>query len=78
MRGFDACQSAGIEQGTVTDEYLEIRGFYPFLSPKRFIGYYAEAQSGKLYVGFRFTGLFGIFETGKLDVGDGDEELFAE
>ena len=66
--GFRACQGAGIETVTVGENTVEIKGFYPGSFPEGFCGYYAEEQDGTLYVGFRFSAVFGFFETGDFDV----------
>ena len=66
--GFRACQGAGIESVSVRDHAVEIKGFYPGSFPEGFCGYYAEEQDGTLYVGFRFSAVFGSFETGDFDV----------
>lgn len=66
--GFRACQGAGIETVTVGENTVEIRGFYPGSFPQGFCGYYAQEQDGTLYVGFRFSGVFGSFDTGEFDV----------
>ena len=66
--GFSVCDSVGIEQISVVGEYVHIRGFYPGSFPRGFLGYYAEQVGNTLYVGFRFSGPFGIFETGDFDV----------
>lgn len=68
LGGFRACESAGIEQVTVAEGQVHIRGFYPGSFPEGFLGYRAEQEGGTLYVGFRFSGLFGIFETGDFDI----------
>ena len=47
---------------------MKIKGFYPGSFPEGFCGYYAEEQDGTLYVGFRFSTVFGFFETGDFDV----------
>ena len=66
--GFSACESAGIENVEVTDGQVHITGFYPGSFPQGFLGYHAEEKDGTLYVGFKFSGLFGVFETGDFDV----------
>lgn len=66
--GFGACQSAGIENVEVTDTQVTITGFYPGSFPEGFLGYYAEENSERLYVGFRFSGLFGLFEPGDFTI----------
>ena len=68
MFGFHACQGAGIESVSVGDHAVEIKGFYPGSFPEGFCGYYAEEQDGKLYIGFRFSAVFGFFETGSFDI----------
>ena len=66
--GFRACQGAGIESVSVSDHMVEIKGFYPGSFPEGFCGYYAEEQNGTLYVGFRFSAVFGSLVTGDFDV----------
>ncbi len=68
LLGFRACQGAGIEQVTVGDNQVYITGFYPGSFPSGFCGYYAKEKDGILYVGFRFSPLFGFFENGEIDV----------
>jgi len=66
--GFNACDTAGIEQINVEEDHVHIRGFYPGLFPTGFLGYHAEQVDHTLYVGFKFSALFGIFETGDFDI----------
>lgn len=66
--GFKACESAGIEKVTVEENQVNICGFYPGSFPQGFLGYYAEQVDDTLYVGFKFSGVFGIFETGDFDI----------
>lgn len=66
--GFSACGSAGIENVEVTDGQVRITGFYPGSFPQGFLGYHAEQVDSTLYVGFKFSGFFGIFETGDFDI----------
>lgn len=68
LAGFAACESAGIEEVEVTDGQVKLKGFYPGSFPQGFLGYHAEQKGETLYVGFKFSGLFGIFETGDFDV----------
>lgn len=68
LRGFRACQSAGITSVEVSEKAVHITGFYPGSFPEGFCGYYAEEQDGKLFVGFRFSAVFGFFETGDFDI----------
>ena len=66
--GFKLCSGAGIEQIEVQENQVHITGFYPGSFPSGFCGYYAEEEEGVLYVGFRFSAVFGFFETGEIDV----------
>lgn len=68
LGGFHACQGAGIISVEVEGKAVHITGFYPGSFPEGFCGYYAEEQDGKLYVGFRFSAVFGFFETGDFDI----------
>jgi len=66
--GFRACESARIETVEVTPDGVRITGYDPSLVPDGFLGCHAEEEDGRLYVGFRFDGLFGLFETGRFDI----------
>lgn len=68
LRGFDACQSAGIERVEVTDGQVTLTGFDPGSFPEGFVGWYAEQNGDRLFVGFRFGALFGAFETGDFTI----------
>ena len=68
LGGFRACQGAGIDSVEVTGNAVHMTGFYPGSFPEGFCGYYSEERDGKLYVGFRFSALFGFFETGDFDI----------
>ena len=68
LGGFNACETAGIEQVNVEKDHVRIRGFYPGSFPTGVLGYHAEQADHTLYVGFRFSALFGIFETGDFDI----------
>ena len=68
LGGFDACQGAGITSIEVSETAVHITGFYPGSFPEGFCGYYAKEQDSKLYVGFRFSAVFGLFETGDFDI----------
>ena len=68
LLGFQTCQGAGIESVEVSENTVKIKGFYPGSFPEGFCGYYAEEQDGTLYVGFRFSTVFGFWETGDFDV----------
>ena len=68
LLGFRACQGAGIESVEVSENTVKIKGFCPGSFPEGFCSYYAEEQNGSLYVGFRFSTVFGFFETGDFDV----------
>lgn len=68
LGGFRACESAGIEQVNVAEDHVRICGFYPGSFPQGFLGYHAEQVDSTLYVGFKFSVLFGFFETGDFDI----------
>ena len=68
LGGFRACQGAGVTSVEVNEKSVRMTGFYPGSFPEGFCGYYAKEQDGKLYVGFRFSAVFGFFETGDFDV----------
>ena len=68
LLGFSVCESAGVETVEVTDDRVKITGFYPGSFPRGFLGYHAEQADHTLYVGFKFSTLFGIFETGDFDI----------
>ena len=68
LGGFNTCETAGIEQVNVKEDHVRIRGFYPGSFPTGFLGYHAEQVDHTLYVGFKFSGLFGIFETGDFNI----------
>ena len=68
LGGFRACESAGIEQVYVEENQVRICGFYPGSFLQGFLGYHAEQVHSTLYVGFKFSGLFGFFETGDFDI----------
>ena len=68
LLGFRVCEEAGIESVEVGGSTVKIKGFYPGSFPEGFCGYYAEEQDGILYVGFAFSAVFGLFETGDFDV----------
>lgn len=66
--GFDVCETAVVEQVDVEEDRVRIRGAYPGSFPEGFLGYHAEQVDDVLYVGFKFSGPFGIFETGNFDI----------
>ena len=68
LGGFNACEPAGIEQVNMEEDHVRIRGFYPGSFPTGFLGNHAEQVDSTLYVGFKFSALFGIFETGDFDI----------
>lgn len=68
LGGFNACQGAGITSVEVCDATVHIAGFYPGSFPEGFCGYYAKEQDGNLYVGFRFSAVFGSLTTGDFDI----------
>ena len=67
LLGFRACEEAAVESVEVDETSVRIKGFYPGSFPEGYCGYYAREADGKLYVGFRFSAVFGFFETGSFD-----------
>ena len=68
LAGFRACQRAGIDSVEVRDGAVDITGFYPGSFPEGFCGCYAEETDGTLYVGFRFSAVFGCLTSGDFAV----------
>lgn len=68
LGGFRFCGGAGIQQLTVEEGQVRICGHAPGFFGKGFLGYHAEQIDSTLYVGFKFSGLFGIFENGEFDI----------
>lgn len=68
LGGFRSCESAGVAQIQVEEDHIRILGFYPGSFPQGYLGYYAEQEGSTLYVGFKFSSLFGLFETGDFDI----------
>lgn len=68
LAGFSACRSAMIHEVSVEDGHVQISGAYPGIFSEGFPGYHAEQVGDTLYVGFRFSGLFGVFERGAFDI----------
>lgn len=68
LLGFRACSDAGIESVQVSENAVYMKGFYPGSFPRGFCGYYTRQAGDSLYVGFRFDGIFGFFETGDFAV----------
>jgi len=68
LLGFAACEGAGIERVEVTEGAVKISGFDPAVFAEGFLGYHAKEKDGKLYVGFKFSGVFGFFRTGDFEI----------
>lgn len=66
--GFKACQGAWIETLEAGNGEVRLKGGYPGSFPCGFCGYVARQEGDTLYVGFHFSGLFGMFETGDFDI----------
>ena len=78
LLGFRACQGAGIESLEVSENTVKIKGFYPGSFPEGFCGYYAEEQDGTLYVGFRFSTVFGFLKPAILMLQSPSRERFVK
>lgn len=68
LAGFSACEGAGIEKVEVVENGVRLKGFNPSSFPTGFLGYHAKEIDGELYVGFKFSFIFGIFERGDFDI----------
>jgi len=68
LRGFKATQGAVVNVIEVKEDEVKIYGSYPGSFPCGFIGYVSEEYDGKLYVGYKFSPVFGIFETGDFEI----------
>lgn len=68
LLGFRACEEAGVESVEVSETTVTVKGFCPGSFPEGFCGYYAEEQDGTLFVGFRFSAVFGFFKTEDFEV----------
>ena len=68
LLGFRACQGAGISSVEVSDKAVQITGFYPGSFPEGYCGCISREQNGTLYVGFRFSAVFGSLVTGDFTV----------
>lgn len=68
LSGFTLCEDVGIEQVEVQDNAVHIVGFDPGSFPRGFCGYYAKEEDGILYVGFRYSLMFGLFESSGFDI----------
>lgn len=67
LLGFWGCEGARLETVTVEDGQVRLQGTDPGIPPEGCLGYLYEEDNGKLYVGLRFDGLFGILENGAFD-----------
>ena len=68
LGGFRFCDGANLQQVSVEEGQVRLCGNYPGIFGKGFLGYHAEQNGSTLYVGFKFSGLFGIFENGEFDI----------
>lgn len=68
LGGFRFCGGADLQQVSVEEGQVRLCGHYPGFFGKGFLGYHAEQIDSTLYVGFKFSGLFGIFENGEFDI----------
>ena len=66
--GFDACESARIEEITVSEDSVRIMGTSSSFIPRGFIGYIYEEEANALYIGVNFDSFFGMFELGRFDI----------
>ena len=64
LAGFRLCDGSGISHITVAEEQVTIEGFDPGSFPRGCVGYISRQEGDTLYLGVRYSGLFGFFETG--------------
>ncbi len=65
--GFKACGGSGISNVCVNEDNVVIEGFNASSFPGGYIGCVHEEKDGVLYVGFRYSSIFGFFETAKFE-----------
>ncbi|MGN1399067.1 MAG: hypothetical protein ACI4WG_03605 [Erysipelotrichaceae bacterium] len=68
LGGFRLCQSANVYDIEVSNYQVKLKGNDVNFIPKGFIGYYAEEKDNCLYIGFRFSALFGFFEKSSFEI----------
>lgn len=68
LLGFRACGGSGISSVEVTEQEVQISGFYPGSFPEGCVGTISKVENGTLYLGVRYDAVFGFFETGSFTV----------
>lgn len=66
--GFNLCQNSIIYDVKVNDDSVVISGRDVNLVPRGFIGYYYQIEDDCMYIGFRFSSIFGFFEKGAYEI----------
>lgn len=66
--GFSACSEAVVSDVRVENDRVRITGTHSGSVPSGFCGYLARQEGNTLYVGFRFSSLFGIASPGNFDI----------
>ena len=61
LTGFKLCQNSIIYDVEVNENEVTIKGRDANFIPRGFVGYYYEIEDNCLYIGFRFSSIFGFF-----------------
>lgn len=67
LHGFRGCEKAMITELCVTPEKVTIKGDYPGSFPTGYIGCHYEEYHGELRIGFKFSSLFGMFDSSSFE-----------
>lgn len=68
IAGFRCCTSTGIEYISVSNDQVEVKGFYAGSFPTGYVGAITKVEEGKLYLGVRYDAIFGCFEEGTFQI----------
>ena len=68
LAGFKLCQNSMIYDVQVDENRATIKGRDANFIPRGFVGYYYEIEDNCLYIGFRFSGIFGFFEKSEYQI----------
>ena len=68
LTGFKLCQNSMIYEVEVNENRVTIKGRDANFIPRGFVGYYYEIEDNCLYIGFRFSNIFGFFEKSEYQI----------
>ena len=68
LTGFKLCQNSMIYDVQVDENRVTIKGRDANFIPRGFVGYYYEIEDNCLYIGFRFSSIFGFFEKSEFQI----------